>query len=109
MKRKQFRKIIVDNKEYDWLYIPRFYVSYINIYNIIYEKNKKKDLIIRKRRFLYYFDVEDVNFHITPKKVYFLIKYDRYPTDKDIKNNIRALKLEKINKIRKINENRNNI
>jgi len=53
---------------------------------------------------LYYFDVEDVNSHITPKTIHFLIKYDRYPTDQDIKNNIRTLKLERINKIRKTNE-----
>ena len=95
---------MVGNKEYDWLYVQRVYYAYIYIYDVVYEKNKKKDLIIRKRRFLRYFDVEDVNFHVTPKKVYFLIKYDRYPTDIDIKNNIRASKLEKINKIRKTNE-----
>src|ERR1035437_6423446 len=58
MMNKNYRKIIVKNEEYDWLYIRPYDRNNILIYKIIYNYNSKTGDKIRKRRFLKSYDID---------------------------------------------------
>lgn len=101
--KKKFRKIVVDDIEYDWFfnYDKYGYHSVIFIYEVYYEYNVVKNIDVRRRKELsefvideiYDFDNEDYC-NIRPCKVRQLIKYGRFL---DEKQHIRKLKLKKIN------------
>jgi hypothetical protein len=96
MKHREYRKIIVNDKEYDWLYIADYeWYSCIKVFQISYIKHNtrkwKKD--IRKRKLIKDFEVHDYNMQITPKKIRELIEYGKFLTNKEI----RREKLKKIN------------
>lgn len=108
---KYFRKIIVDDVEYDWLYRDEYYDSFLTIYKIYYEKNKfleEFNCMTRKRQFLVQFPIQrfcedgiySQNLPITP---YIVRKFIQYNTGSGgfiiTKNDIRKRKLTKINKI----------
>lgn len=104
---KYFRKIVVDNIEYDWLYKKTYYDSYIYIYKIYYEINKY-DTLTRKRRFVTKYDIQpfcekDINAHdinITPSIASRFIKYKVGSGGYLItKKYLRQLKLKKIKEI----------
>ena len=83
MKNKYYRKIIVDNKEYDWIYIRTHYWSNLKLFDIYYEFNERFKKSIRKRRILKEYNIRDfceegVNFSdliMTPKLVKRFIEY----------------------------------
>ena len=96
MKHREFRKIIVNNKEYDWLYCDdSWYSASINIFEISYIKHNtrkwKKD--IRKRNMLFEYRLSDSNMQITPKKIRELIVYGHFLS----KQEERKYKLMKLN------------
>jgi len=96
MKHREFRKIVVNNKEYDWLYVDDSWCSStINVFEISYIKHNtrkwKKD--IRKRKMMFKYDVSDPNLQITPKKIRNLISYGHFLS----KQEERKYKLMKLN------------
>lgn len=91
-KKKYFRKIVIDNKEYDWLYCGDYYGATVVLYDIEYDYHIRKNEYIRKRRFLRKFDVDGVI--ITPVQVKELIINKKLLT----KQKIIKIKIEKINK-----------
>ena len=94
--KNKFRKIVLNNKEYDWRYVSQFYYnSNIQIYEIYYQYNNRKNVNIRKRSFLKEFEVNSA-VRITPMQVEELMRCGQLLTPKSI----RRRKLEKINKIR---------
>ena len=92
--RKYFRKIVVDNKEYDWLYSNSCdYYSNVKIFEIWYHDMKKVSK--RKRIFFKEFDI-DIFDPITPIQVEELIRCGSLLT----KQGIRRRKLKKLNGLR---------
>lgn len=49
MKKKYFRKIIVSDKEYDWLYRDCYYNAYVYLYDVYYQYHKEKDILEEKK------------------------------------------------------------
>jgi len=80
---KYYRKIIVDNNEYDWIYIITHYWSNLKIFNIYYEYNEKFKKDIRKRKLLVDYNIRDFcenstdfsDLIMTPKLVKKFIEY----------------------------------
>jgi hypothetical protein len=92
-KKKYFRKIVIDNKEYDWLYCNDYYGGIVFLYDIEYDYHILKNEYIRKRRFLIKYDVD--NIIITPVQVRELIINKTLLS----KQKIRKIKIKKINKL----------
>lgn len=92
--KKYFRKIVINNKEYDWLYNYYNYCDYswIKIFDIYYVY--KKDVKFRKRKFFKEYKV-DINVKITPVQIEELIRYGKLLSA----SGIRRKKLKIINKI----------
>ena len=97
MKRKKYyRKIVVDNKEYDWLYQASYeWNGNIRIFEVYYDYHKIKNIDIRRRRFFKDFEIKDFSAIITPMQVEEIIRYDHLLNEQSI----RRRKLNKINKI----------
>jgi hypothetical protein len=96
MKHREYRKIIVNDKEYDWLYIADYeWYSCIKVFEVSYIKNNtrkwKKD--IRKRKLIKDFEICDYNMQITPRKVRELIEYGIFLS----KQEQRKYKLKRLN------------
>lgn len=108
--RKKYRKIIVNDEEYDWLYIKTYDYTKLITFKIVYEFNQK---LKRKRRFLSNYNIKDycdptINFRdiiITPNIVKKFINYKVgtggtiHPTYLITKKDIRRQKLNKINEL----------
>jgi hypothetical protein len=102
---KKYRKIIVHNKEYDWLYIKTYDSIRLTIFIIEYTNNGT----VRKRRFLSQFEMKDycednINSYdviMTPKIVKKFIEHYYKPNFGSIitQKLFRKQKLKKINGI----------
>lgn len=92
----EFRKIVVNNKEYDWLFIADYeWHSCVKIFEVYYVKHNtrkwKKD--IRKRTLIKEFVIPDYNMRVTPKTIRYLIEYGKFLS----KQEERKYKLKKVN------------
>ena len=95
-KKKYYRKIVIDNKEYDWLYqYDSEWHSNIRIFEIYYDYHKIKNIDIRRRRFFRDFEIKDYDAIITPMQVEEIIRCNHLLNEQSI----RRRKLNKINKI----------
>jgi hypothetical protein len=97
MKKKYYRKIVIDNKEYDWLYQCGGcdWNGNIMIFEIYYDYHKIKNIDIRRRRFLKDFEIKDYSAIITPMQVEEIIRCNHLLNAQSI----RRRKLNKINKL----------
>lgn len=96
MKHREYRKIIVNDKEYDWLYVANYeWDSCIKLFEVSYVKHNtrkwKKD--IRKRKLIKEFNIPDYIMQITPKVIRYLIEYGKFFS----KQEERKYKLKKLN------------
>jgi len=91
--KKYFRKIVVDNKEYEWQYRKICNLSYVSLFEVYYEYNKRKDEETRKRKFIKEFEFNNVT--ITPIQVRELILNDNLLSNQTI----RKIKLKCIEKL----------
>lgn len=108
MKHLEYRKIIVNDKEYDWLYCANYeWYSSVKIFEISYISHNtrkwKKD--VRRRKFLKEIDIHFTstddylnNMQITPKKVRELIEYGHFLSKKEIRK-YKIMKLNEKNSI----------
>jgi len=70
--KKYFRKIVVDDKEYEWQYRKICNLSYVSLFEVYYDYNKKKESEIRKKKFIKDFELITIS-AITPIQVRELI------------------------------------
>jgi len=70
--KKYFRKIVVDDKEYEWQYRKICNLSYVSLFEVYYDYNKKKESEIRKKKFIKDFELNTIS-AITPIQVRELI------------------------------------
>jgi len=96
MKKKYYRKIVIDNKEYDWLYqYDGEWHDNIKIFEVYYDYHKIKNIEIRRRRFLKDFEIKDYGAIITPMQVEEIIICNHLLNEQSI----RRRKLNKLNKL----------
>lgn len=105
--KKSYRKIIVNNKEYDWLHIRTYGRNEILIFNIEYLYDYKSSKDIRKRKLYKIYDIDDycenninsLKLNITPNIAKLFIEYIPGTGKYIITNSyLRKQKLLKINK-----------
>ena len=87
--KKYFRKIVVDEKEYEWQYRKICNLSYVSIFEVYYEYNKRKNVEIRKKKFIKEFELNTIS-SITPIQVRELILHGTLLSNQTI----RKLKLK---------------
>lgn len=98
-KKKHYRKIVVNNKEYDWLCSSGEEWFSVYLFDVYYDYHKTKNLDIRRRRLLNVIEVNDYTMQITPRKVRELIEFGKLLNKKEIRRE----------KLKKLNEKNSNI
>lgn len=92
-KKKHYRKIVVNDKEYDWLCTSGYEWFSVYLFDVYYEHHKIKNIDIRRRKLIKDFKVPDYRMQITPKIIRYLIEYGKFLS----KQEERKYKLKKLN------------
>jgi len=95
--KKCFRKIVVNNKEYDWQYRKNYNISYVSIFDVYYELHYEYNILkyveIRKKKFIKEFELNNIT--ITTIQVRELILHGTLLSNQTI----RKMKLKCIEKL----------